>query len=200
MPPADGDPINGRFTLEQAIAGLSGQWPLEARIETDFGTISCELWDDVAPITVANFVGLARGLRPFRDPLAGDRWLTRPAYDGTTFHRVIPGFIIQGGDPLGTGRGEAGYTIPNEIDPTIHPDRRGLLYMAHRGPNTASLQFFILDGAAPHLDGGYTAFGECGPSSVIESIAKVPTTTPVDRPDSPVTIQRVTIELTPGCK
>jgi peptidyl-prolyl cis-trans isomerase A (cyclophilin A) len=168
VPPAYDDPMLGRFDLTQAIAGLHGTWPLVAEIRTSLGTMSCELWDQVAPRTVANFVGLARGLRPFK--LHGS-WVRLPAYDGTTFHRVIEGFVIQGGDPTGTGAGDPGYVIPDEIDETIHADHRGLLYMANRGPNTNGMQFFILDAPAPHLDAHYTAFGECTPDSVIAAIA-----------------------------
>lgn len=189
--------MHGRFTLEMAIRGLSGSWPLSAEIETDHGTLDCELWDQSAPITVANFVGLARGLRPFRDPTAGDRWRTRPAYDGSSFHRTIAGFMIQGGDPAGTGAGDGGYVIPDEIDESIQADRRGILYMANRGANTNSLQFFILDGSAPHIAGRYTAFGECGPSDVIETIAKLPAYG--ERPERPPRIRRVRIALAPGC-
>lgn len=185
---APDDPLHGRFTLRQAIEGLSGSWPLRVEIRTDHGAIACELWDRVAPITVANFVGLSRGLRPFQEP--GGGWVRRPAYDGLTFHRVVPGFIIQGGDPTGTGSGDAGYMIPDEIDDSIEPDHRGLLYMAHRGPNTGGMQFFILDGPAPHIKGGFTAFGECGPESVIRAIA-----TSAER----ARMHEVRVRLSPGC-
>lgn len=169
---AKNDPRMGRFGMDEAIAGMSGDWPLIARIETSMGTLRCELWDDVAPITVANFVGLARGIRPFEDPAnPSGAWVTRPAYEGSSFHRVIPGFMVQGGDPMGTGRGGPGYVIPDEIDESVHPDRAGLLYMANAGPNTNGMQFFVLDAAAPHLDGHYTAFGECEPREVVSTIA-----------------------------
>jgi peptidyl-prolyl cis-trans isomerase A (cyclophilin A) len=100
-PPGADDPLAGKFTLVDATEGLSGKGGLIADIQTELGKLECELFDDKAPITVANFVGLARGLRPFKSP-AGE-WLKKPAYDGTTFHRVIKGFMIQGGDPAGTG-------------------------------------------------------------------------------------------------
>jgi peptidyl-prolyl cis-trans isomerase A (cyclophilin A) len=181
--------------MRDAIDGLFGRWPLVAEIQTDLGTLECELWDEVAPITVANFVGLARGLRPFRD---GENWVQRPAYDGGSFHRVIDGFMIQGGDPTGTGRGEAGYVIPNEIDDSIAADRAGLLYMAHRGKDTGSIQFFILDAPAPHIAGGYTAFGSCSPEHVIHAIARAPKQG--ERPDPPVRIRSIRVRLSPGCE
>jgi peptidyl-prolyl cis-trans isomerase A (cyclophilin A) len=166
------DPKHGSFGMQEAIAGMSGEFPLVAKIETSLGDLECELWDEVAPITVANFVGLARGVRPFSDPSnPGTPWISRPAFDGSSFHRVIPGFMIQGGDPTGTGRGGPGYVIPDEIDDTVHPDRAGLLYMANAGPNTNGMQFFVLDDKAPHLDGHYTAFGECEPTQVVSKIA-----------------------------
>jgi peptidyl-prolyl cis-trans isomerase A (cyclophilin A) len=118
---------------------------------------------------VANFVGLARGLRPFKDPTG--KWVKKPAYDGTVFHRIIKGFMIQGGDAEGTGKGEPGYVIPDEIWEGARHDGRGYLCMANRGPNTNGQQFFITDGAAPHLDGGYTIFGKCQPDAVIEKLA-----------------------------
>jgi peptidyl-prolyl cis-trans isomerase A (cyclophilin A) len=163
--------------MADAIAGMSGDWPLVARIQTSLGVLTCELWDDVAPITVANFVGLARGIRPFQDPNnPSGPWLTRPAFDGSSFHRVIPGFMIQGGDPTRTGRGGPGYVIPDEIDDSVGSDHAGLLYMANAGSNTNGMQFFVLDAAAPHIQGNYTAFGECEPAEVVSSIAAHPDT------------------------
>jgi len=167
-----GDPVHGKFTLEDATVGLAGTGPMVAEIETDLGKLNCDLYDDKAPITVANFVGLARGLRPFKTPEG--KWTKKAAYDGTTFHRVVKGFMIQGGDPSGTGAGEPGYVIPDEIWPGSAHNQRGLLCMANRGPNTNGQQFFIMDAAARHLDGGYTIFGECGPDAVIEKLASVP--------------------------
>ena len=171
-PPASADdPLQGKFSLDDATANLAGKGPLVAEIETDEGKLVCDLYDDKAPITVANFVGLARGLRPFKAP--DGKWTKKPAYDGTTFHRVIKGFMIQGGDPSGTGAGEPGYVIPDEVWPGAAHDQRGLLCMANRGPNTNGQQFFIMDGVAKHLDHGYTIFGKCGPDAVIEKLASV---------------------------
>ena len=171
VPVSEDDPLKGKFTLDDAQAGLAGKGAMVAEIETDLGKLECDLYDDKAPITVANFVGLARGLRPFKG--TDGKWLKKPAYDGTTFHRVIKGFMIQGGDPQGTGAGEPGYVIPDEIWPGAKHDQRGLLCMANRGPNTNGQQFFITDAAAPHLDGNYTIFGKCGPDAVIEKLSSV---------------------------
>jgi peptidyl-prolyl cis-trans isomerase A (cyclophilin A) len=190
VPPGPaGDPRHGVFGLKDATRGLAGSGPLYAEIATELGTLRCTLFDDRAPVTVANFVGLARGTRPWLAPEG--RWVTRPAYDGTTFHRVIRGFMIQGGDPLGTGEGEPGYVIPDEIWPGASHDRRGQLAMANRGPNTNGMQFFITDGAAPHLDGGYTIFGECGPDELVARLASVPLR--VGEPVKPTRIEKVTI-------
>ncbi len=113
-PKKGGDPLNGSFSLADATKDLKGNGPIVAKIETSKGTLQCKLFDDKAPITVANFIGLATGKRPWKDPKTGE-WATRPAYDGTTFHRIIKGFMIQGGDPKGNGSGEPGYVIKDEI-------------------------------------------------------------------------------------
>jgi len=179
------------FTLAEATKDLPGSGSLVARLETSKGTLKCKLFDDKAPVTVANFVGLATGKRSWRDPSTG-AWVNRPAYDGTTFHRVIKGFMIQGGDASGDGTGEPGYVINDEIWAGAKHDRAGLLCMANRGPNTNGAQFFITDASTPHLDGGYTIFGECEPVGVVHTIANV-TTGQRDRPLSTVTISKVTI-------
>lgn len=188
-PVSPDDPAKGTFTLEEATRGLQGSGELVAEMRTDQGKLECTLFEDRAPITVANFVGLARGLRPWKNPKG--EWVKTPAYDGTTFHRVVRGFMVQGGDPTGTGAGNPGYVIPDEIWEGAYHSERGLLCMANRGPNTNAMQFFILDGAAPHLDGGYTIFGKCGPDSVIEKIAS--TEVQGDRAVNPPKILGVTI-------
>lgn len=168
-----GDPKNGNFSLADATADLPGNGPIVATIDTSQGMLSCRLYDDKAPVTVANFIGLARGTRPWKDPFTRE-WVTRPAYDGTTFHRIIKGFMIQGGDQKGNGSGEPGYVFKDEVWKGAKHDRAGLLCMANRGPNTNGAQFFITDAAAPHLDSGYTIFGECGPESLVHQLASVP--------------------------
>jgi len=185
-----GDPLNGSFSLADATKDLKGNGPIVAKIETSKGTLQCKLFDDKAPITVANFIGLATGKRTWKDPRTGE-WVNKPAYDGTTFHRIIKGFMIQGGDPKGNGSGEPGYVIKDEIWEGAKHDKAGLLCMANRGPNTNGAQFFITDAAAPHLDGGYTIFGECAPVEVVHDIASV--SVAGERPTQPVTIKSVTI-------
>lgn len=189
VPVSSDDPLSGKFSLEDATKGLPKDGKLVATIETKLGSLSCELFEDKAPITVANFVGLARGLRPFKD--ASGAWVKKPGYDGTTFHRIIKGFMIQGGDPKGTGGGEPGYVIPDEIWPGAKHDRRGLLCMANRGPNTNGMQFFITDAAAPHLDRSYTIFGQCSPDAVLEKLAS--SEVRGDRAVNPPKIEKVTI-------
>ncbi len=189
-PVSPDDPLHGKFSLDDATAGLAGKGPLSAEIDTELGKLECDLYDDKAPITVANFIGLARGLRPFKAP--DGKWTKKPAYDGTTFHRVIKGFMIQGGDPSGTGAGEPGYAIPDEKWPGATHDKRGLLCMANRGPNTNGQQFFITDAAAPHLDSGYTIFGKCGPDAVMDKLAGVPVQG--DHSVTPTKIKKITIK------
>ncbi len=165
------DPTGGQFSLDDATAGLAGTGPLRALIQTDLGALDCELYEKDAPITVANFVGLARGTRPWKK---GGEWVKTPLYDGTVFHRVVKGFMIQGGDPDGNGTGGPGYFIKNEIIPGVKHER-GVLSMARRmDRDSAGSQFFVMDGKSPHLDGGYAVFGKCGPDAVVEKLASVP--------------------------
>jgi len=187
---APDDPLGGQWTLDDAVKGLPGDGQLIATIDTEMGKLECKLLEDKAPLTVANFVGLARGIRPWKDPTG--EWVKKPAYDGTVFHRIIRGFMIQGGDPKGNGTGEPGYVIPDEIWEGGRHDRPGLLCMANRGPNTNGAQFFITDDAAPHLDGGYTIFGECTPLDTIHKIASVEVVR--DRPKSPPKIKSIKIK------
>jgi len=190
VPVSEDDPVKGKFTLEEATKGLPGQGKLVAEMKTDKGSLECELYSDKAPITVANFVGLARGLRPWKTP--GGEWVKKPLYDGTVFHRIIKGFMIQGGDPKGNGSGDPGYVIPDEVWEGAHHNEIGQLCMANRGPNTNGAQFFIMDGVAAHLDGGYTIFGKCTPESVIESIAS--SDVRGDHATNPPKILKVTIK------
>ena len=190
-PPSSDDPLAGKFTLADATKNVKGTGALVAKIDTSMGALECKLYDDKAPITVANFIGLATGERTWKDPATG-KWVQKPAYDGTTFHRVIKGFMIQGGDPKGDGSGEPGYVIKDEIWDGAKHDRTGLLCMANRGPNTNGAQFFIMDEPTASLDGGYTIFGECAPAKVIHDIASVPRSAS-DKPTAPVTIKSVKI-------
>jgi peptidyl-prolyl cis-trans isomerase A (cyclophilin A) len=189
----EADPVGGKFTLEQATKGLPGPAgaPLVATIETTKGKFTCELYDKQTPITVANFVGLARGVRPFLDPKSG-KWVKKPFYDGLIFHRVIPGFMIQGGDPLGTGTGNPGYKFEDEFSPDLKFDKPGLLAMANAGPVTNGSQFFITDSTPAHLTGHHTIFGHCDPQSLVTEITNVERG-PRDKPVTDVVIKKVTI-------
>jgi peptidyl-prolyl cis-trans isomerase A (cyclophilin A) len=189
---AQGDPLGGAFALEQALADLPAGGELWARLSTERGAIECRLHPEHAPLTVANFVGLARGVRPFRDAVTGE-WVTRPYYDGTEFHRVIEGFMIQGGDPTATGRGGAGYVIPDEPTDALRHDAPGRLSMANRGPGTGSSQFFITLAPVPELDGKHTVFGSCTEPSVAIAEAIAQTGGAEDRPTTPQVVERVEI-------
>ena len=168
---------------------LEGTGPLIATIATSSGTVRCQLLPDTAPITVANFVGLATGQKPWLDPKTNKVRKHTPYYDGQVFHRVIPDFMIQGGDPTGTGAGGPGYQFGDEpSDVKMAP---GVLAMANAGPATNGSQFFITEGTPSYLDGKHTIFGQCAPLDVVKAIARVPRGSG-DRPDTAVTM-KVTI-------
>lgn len=164
-----------------------------ATFRTSLGDIRCVLRHEHAPNTVRNFVELARGQRTWTDPATG---LTtrRALYSNTVFHRVIPGFMIQGGDPLGNGTGGPGYAFADEGGEKNRFERAGLLAMANAGPNTNGSQFFITDASAPHLNARHTVFGDCGNPEVIERIANTPRDE-ADRPTTPVVLERVVISV-----
>jgi peptidyl-prolyl cis-trans isomerase A (cyclophilin A) len=156
------------------------------------GNIVCRLLDKEAPKAVANFRGLATGTKAWKDPTTG-RLKHTPLYSGTTFHRVIPGFMIQGGDPTGTGTGSPGYKFEDEINPNRKFDRPGILAMANSGPNTNGCQFFITVAPAEHLDGNYSVFGEVvSGQDVVDAISKVPRDS-ADNPNEPVKIRAIAI-------
>ncbi len=171
--------------------GLAPGQSLHAILRTSLGVIDCTLATDDAPGSVKAFVDLARGLRPWVDPRSGAE-VIRPLYDGTLFHRVIPGFLIQGGDPTGTGAGGPGFSIPDELGPESRFDGPGVLAFANRGPNTNGSQFFVTDGPAHHLDGRYTRLGICGNLPVIAAIARVPRGE-ANRPVQPPVLRAVEI-------
>src|SRR5579885_79679 len=166
---------------------------LYATINTSMGPIVCKLFEKEAPLAVANFVGLARGTKEWTDPKTGQK-VKRPLYNGTIFHRVIPEFMIQGGDPMGTGMGDPGYKIKNENSPDLLYDRQGRLAYANAGPDTNGSQFFITEVPYPSLNGGYTIFGQCDDPSVeiVKKIARLPRNAN-DRPDDPPKINKITI-------
>ncbi len=160
--------------LEGYLKGLEGNGKkLAADIETTMGTIHCELFPDKAPMTVANFVGLARGLKPFLNPKTG-KVEKRPFYDGIIFHRVIPNFMLQTGDPLGQGTGGPGYRFADEFTPTLRFDRPGRMAMANAGPKTNGSQFFITEKPTQHLNDKHSIFGQCEDLDLIKKIARVP--------------------------
>jgi peptidyl-prolyl cis-trans isomerase A (cyclophilin A) len=165
----------------------------DAKFVTNQGSFTVRLLPDHAPTTVANFVDLATGKREWKDPRDGQR-KSEPLYDGTIFHRVIPGFMIQGGDPQGTGMGGPGYRFEDECPPGgPRFDRPGLLAMANAGPNTNGSQFFVTLGPTPHLNGKHTIFGEVTDGmEVVESIGAVQTGSQ-DRPSKDVVLERVEI-------
>jgi peptidyl-prolyl cis-trans isomerase A (cyclophilin A) len=168
---------------------------LYATLNTSAGPIRLRLFPDHAPKTVENFVGLGEGGMKWIDPETREK-VERPLYPGTIFHRVIPGFMIQGGDPLGTGMGGPGYKFRDEFHPDLSFNRPYLLAMANSGPGTNGSQFFITVGPTPHLTGKHTIFGEVvdDPSrQVVDSIATTPTGQ-ADRPADDVTIDSVEIE------
>jgi peptidyl-prolyl cis-trans isomerase A (cyclophilin A) len=137
-----------------------GKGDLYAIFQTSAGSVTCRLFEKEAPETVANFVGLAMGTKEWTDPQSGQK-VKKPLYDGTVFHRVIPNFMIQGGDPLGTGTGDPGYRFKDEFQSGRTFDKPGLLAMANAGPNTNGSQFFITEVPTPHLNNKHTIFGEC---------------------------------------
>jgi peptidyl-prolyl cis-trans isomerase A (cyclophilin A) len=161
-----------------------------ATLVTSMGDIRCTLRPDQAPETVLNFVELARGQREWTDPRSGER-VRRPLYDGTVFHRVIPGFMIQGGDPLGNGTGGPGYQFKDEVGDFTVFDKPGLLAMANAGPNTNGSQFFVTEGTPTHLNGKHTIFGDCENLDVVGKIATVPRSRQ-DKPDTDVVLKTVT--------
>ena len=164
-----------------------------AVIYTSSGNIVCRLFKEEASKTVANFVGLAKGTKQWTDPSTGKTMHTA-LYSGTTFHRVIPGFMIQGGDPEGSGEGSPGYQFDDEISPNRHFDKPGVLAMANSGPNTNGSQFFITVAPATHLEGHYSIFGEVVfGQEVADAISQVPRDEQNDKPLTPVKIVRIVI-------
>ncbi len=192
-PPAEAFQGTNELSLAEATDGLEGAGPLMVKFETNQGVIVARLYEERAPKTVTNFVGLARGLKRFRDPTTRE-WVARPFYDGLTFHRVIPNFMVQGGDPQGSGRGGPGYRFGDEFHPDLRHSKPGILSMANAGPNTNGSQFFITEVPTKHLDNRHAVFGEVVEGlDVVKKIARVPTTSPGNRPKQPVVMEKVTI-------
>jgi peptidyl-prolyl cis-trans isomerase A (cyclophilin A) len=182
--------------LPEYLKDIKGKGPLKAVFETTQGKLTCELFEKKVPMTVANFVGLARGLKPFKDPKTNET-VKRPFYDGLIFHRVIPDFMIQGGDPLGVGTGDPGYRFADEFDPTLRHDKPGILSMANAGPGTNGSQFFITEKATAHLDDRHTVFGACKETDAIKKITRVekdPADPSNSRPKTAIVIKKLVIK------
>ena len=164
-----------------------------AQFATSEGNFTVRLFDQEAPKTVENFVGLAEGTKQWTDPRSSQK-VTKPYYDGVIFHRVIDGFMIQSGDPLGQGIGGPGFNFNDEFHPKLRHSKAGILSMANRGPNTNGGQFFITLGPTPHLDDRHSVFGEVTEGmDVVRKIGSTQTGTQ-DRPLKPIVIQTVKIE------
>jgi peptidyl-prolyl cis-trans isomerase A (cyclophilin A) len=163
-------------------------------MDTTMGRITCQFFQQQAPKTVANFIALAQGTKDWVDPTTNKKQHNKPLYDGTIFHRVIPEFMIQGGDPAGTGMGGPGYQFEDEFDPNLGFDTPGRLAMANSGPGTNGSQFFITEAPTEHLNQVHTIFGQCDESSlnVVKAIARVEKDAN-DKPVTPVVLKKVTI-------
>jgi len=172
-------------------ARLAPGGKLTATFQTSLGDIHCTLRADQAPDTVANFTQLARGEKEWTNPKTGAK-SKKPLYDGTIFHRVIPGFMIQGGDPLGNGTGGPGYEFADEVGDFTVFDHPGILAMANAGPDTNGSQFFITEGTPSHLNGKHSIFGDCTDLDVVKAIATAPTGAN-DRPVKDVVLTHVEI-------
>ncbi len=168
--------------------------PPTAIIDTTVGNMTCVLFPDKAPIGVANFIGLATGTKDWTTSKGATKHGV-PLYNGTIFHRVIPDFMIQGGDPAGDGTGDPGYKFKNEVSSDLLFDKPGRLAYANSGPDTNGSQFFITEVATPHLNGGYTIFGQCDDATValVKQIARMATDPMNNRPFRPVKIIHITI-------
>jgi peptidyl-prolyl cis-trans isomerase A (cyclophilin A) len=161
---------------------------------TSMGDIRCTLRPEEAPNSVLNFVQLAKGEKEWTDPKSGEK-TKKPLYDGTIFHRVIPDFMIQGGDPLGNGTGGPGYEFEDEVGDFTVFDHPGILAMANAGPDTQGSQFFVTEGTPTHLNGKHTILGDCEDLDVVKKIARVPRSTPGDRPKEDVVLKTVKIAV-----
>src|SRR6056297_2358115 len=164
-----------------------------ATLHTNHGDITVELFEERAPNTVGNFIGLATGSKEWTDPETGDTVENEPLYDDVVFHRIIEGFMIQGGDPTGTGRGGPGYQFDDEFHPDLRHDGPGILSMANSGPDTNGSQFFITLDAQPHLDDRHSVFGQVIEGmDVVEEIGSVPTDAN-DNPNEEVVLESVEV-------
>lgn len=166
-----------------------------AIIHTTAGDLRCTLFEKETPVTVENFIGLASGTKDWKNPVSHASKKGVPLYDGTIFHRVIPNFMIQGGDPAGNGSGDPGYKFKDEFVSTLTFDRPGRLAMANSGPNTNGSQFFITEVPTPHLNGRHTIFGQCDAAAValVKQIARMASDPNNNRPFHAVKITHIEI-------
>ena len=175
---------------------VPGPGKLYARFHTTVGNLVVELEEEGAPKTVKNFVGLAMGTQEWSDPKTGESKKGVPFYDGTIFHRVIPDFMIQGGCPLGVGRGNPGYRFADEFNPSLRHSGPGILSMANSGPNSNGSQFFLTERATPHLDDRHSVFGKT--VAGLDLIKKITALRgPSDRPTTEVKLTRLEIFRSP---
>jgi len=170
-----------------------------AHFSTSLGDFTAELYEKQSPLTVANFIGLADGSKPYTDPRTHQKVTGKPYFDGTIFHRIIDGFMIQGGDPLGNGTGGPGYAFKNEDAPGLKFDKEGILAMANAGRDTNGSQFFVTLAPVAQLNGGYTIFGHVVEGmDVVHKIGSVPVKVggggEKSSPVTTVTLKKVTIE------
>jgi len=179
-----------RTPLAAASAGPT------AVFHTTAGDMRCKLFEKETPVTVENFIGLASGTKEWKNPVSHATKKGVPLYDGTIFHRVIPNFMIQGGDPAGNGTGDPGYRFKDEFVSTLQFDRPGRLAMANSGPATNGSQFFITEVPTPHLSGRHTIFGQCDPASVelVKKIARMASDPANNRPFHPIKITHIEIQ------
>jgi peptidyl-prolyl cis-trans isomerase A (cyclophilin A) len=193
--------VTGTMVIATMLAGNTGEAEAKklqpgtyAVFETTMGKIVCRLFEKEAPQTVANFIGLAEGTKEWTDPKTGEK-TKKPFYDGLIFHRVIPDFMIQGGDPRGDGTGGPGYQFADEFSPHLKHDRPGRLSMANAGPGTNGSQFFLTEKPTPWLDGRHTIFGEVVEGmNVVSKIAKASRSQDGrDRPITPIVMKKVSI-------
>jgi peptidyl-prolyl cis-trans isomerase A (cyclophilin A) len=196
---AQTQPAHKRTPAHHPAAAAGTKAEPKAVIHTTAGTLNCTLFADRTPKTYENFVGLVKGTRDWTNPVSHVKKHNVPLYDGTIFHRVIPGFMIQGGDPAGNGTGDPGYTFEDEFRSDLTFDAPGKLAMANSGPNTNGSQFFITEVPTPHLNGRHTIFGQCDPASValVKKIARMPRDPNTDLPFHPVRIVHIDI-VQPG--
>src|SRR5713226_672493 len=194
-PSATAKPSGGTAKRQATRAASTASANPTAVFDTTAGTLRCTLFEKQTPETVANFTGLAKGTKDWKNPVSGSTKHGVPLYDGTIFHRVIPEFMIQGGDPAGNGTGDPGYKFKDEIVPALMFDRPGRLAMANSGPGTNGSQFFITEVPTPHLNGHYNLFGQCDEASVelVKRIARMARDPRDDRPFGPVKITHITI-------